>query len=63
MAKIICTDNFNRDTVSDTLVADNVSEYWGRLIVKFLNANYSSNDSPNFFKLEENDYELYVWEP
>jgi hypothetical protein len=35
--KIIQVDNFDREGVSEIFVADNVSEYMGKIIVKLLN--------------------------
>jgi len=61
--KIICTDNFDRESVSDRLVCSNVSEYYGRFIVDSLNDKFSGNESFNFYRLVDNDYELYRWEP
>ncbi len=61
--KIICTDNFDRESVSDRLVCSNVSEYYGRSIVDSLNDKLSGNESFNFYRLVDNDYELYRWEP
>lgn len=33
--KIICTDSYDRDTVSNKLVCDNLNNYYGKLIVDF----------------------------
>lgn len=60
--KIICEDNFNRDYISDWLVAENVSSIMGKRIVKLLN-EYEGKDSPNFYKLVKDDYKLYKFEP
>lgn len=62
--KIISTDNFQRDYKSDSLVCENVSEYYGEMIVKFLNKkNEDDEHNPNFYRLVENDYKLYKFEP
>lgn len=56
--KIVLIDNFGRESIADTLVAENVSSYWGNRIVKLL------NDSPNrhsdeHFNVVDNDYILW----
>ena len=61
--KIIMVDNFNRENVSDTLIAENVSEYFGKKIVKYLNNTFSGDTSPDYFKLVTNDYKLFTFEP
>lgn len=60
--KIIRVDNFNRETVSDLLVCENISQHYGEIIVGLLN-NKESNESPNFFKLVQDDYKLYNFQP
>lgn len=59
--KIIKVDNFDRERVSDFLVAENVNMFWGEHIVKLLNV--TCQNSPDFFKLVENNHVLHVWEP
>jgi len=61
--KIIQVDNFNRDTVSDVLIVEKVSENHAQMIVEALNAKYSGDLSPMFFRVEADDYELYKWSP
>ncbi|MNK84465.1 hypothetical protein D3C87_1043140 [compost metagenome] len=61
--KIICKDNFDRESVNDRLVCENVSEFYGSKIVYFLNDKFSGDYSSDFYKLVEDDYKLYVWEP
>ena len=58
--KIIKVDNYDRETVSDVLIAENINSHWGGRIIKFLNDKY---DSPDFFRLTEDDYKLYEWKP
>ena len=57
--KIICTDNFDRETISDKLVCENVNEYYGNLIVDFLNDKLSGDHSDDFYKLVEDGHKLY----
>lgn len=61
--KIICKDNFDRESVSDQLVCESVNEFYGSKIVDFLNDRFSGDHSPNFYKLVDDNYRLYVWEP
>lgn len=60
--KIICIDNFDRETKSDILICDSVTDYWGTLIVKLLNQN-TRQESDQFFRLVTDDYKLYKFEP
>ncbi len=60
--KIIRTDNFNRDYVSDGLIAKNVNEFFAKLIVKLLN-KYTGTDSQDYFKAVSDDHKLYVYDP
>jgi uncharacterized protein YegJ (DUF2314 family) len=61
--KIISVDNFNRDDVSDKLICENINEYYGKHTVDFLNGKFSGSDSDDFYKLVEDDYKLFIWEP
>ena len=61
--KIVQVDNFDRDTVSDILMAEKVSKNNAEMIVKALNEKYSGNDSPLFFRAESDDYKLHEWKP
>ena len=57
--KIIQVDNFDRDSVSDTLVAENANEYYGKAIVEFLIDKFSGDTSSSYFRLVPDDYKLY----
>ena len=61
--KIVQVDNFNRDTVSDKLIAENVNEYFGKFLVEALNKKYVDDYSPEYYRLMPDDYKLYKWEP
>ena len=61
--KIIKVDNFARDHISDTLVAENVSEWWAKSIVELLNDKYSGDHSPDYFRAVPDDHKLYEFEP
>jgi hypothetical protein len=58
--KIIGVDNYDRENVSDILVAENVNEYYSKLIVKKLNVG---GDESRFYKAVNDDYALYVFDP
>jgi hypothetical protein len=60
--KVIGTDNFSRDSVSDFLVCTNVCEFYGEMIVNMLNKNNGDN-GPTFYRLVPDDHVLYEWEP
>lgn len=60
---IIRTDNFNRDNVSDTMVAENVGTFYAEKITEFLNEKFGGPESPNFYRVVPLDHKLYVWEP
>jgi len=64
--KIICVDNFNREGPGhdDKLVAIVEEPFWGEMIVVLLNTKYDRDpNNPDFFKLVEDDYKLYKFEP
>jgi hypothetical protein len=58
--KIIGTDNFNRDSVADFLVAENIkNEDFGKVMVEALNKKYCRrDDSPYYYRLVADDYRL-----
>ena len=60
--KIIASDNFARETVSDYLVCSDVSEYYGNLFVDVLNSRGGVH-SPRYYRLVPDDHVLYTWEP
>lgn len=60
--KVIGKSNHDKETDSDTLVCENVTEFYGKKIVKALNAEVSDYSS-TFYVLVADDYQLYVWEP
>lgn len=61
--KIIQTDNFDRDYISDRLIAENVNEHFGKFLTKALNEKYGGSDSPEYYKLVPDDYKLHIWKP
>jgi len=60
--KIIGKSNFNYDNVSDTLICDNLSKYYGEKILKFLRDDMGDNDT-YYPKLVDQNYVLYEWKP
>ena len=62
--KIIAVDNFDRDTKSDVLIAENVREFYAEHIAQALNEKFSPGDySQDFFKAVEDNYKLYKFIP
>lgn len=61
--KIVQVDNFDRDNISDVLIAENVNKNFGEFLTKALIDKYSSSNSPDYFRLVPDNYELYKWEP
>ena len=61
--KIICQDNFDRDSISDTLVCENVNEFYANFIRDCLNQKFGGEHAPSFFKVVEDDHKLYIFEP
>ena len=57
--KIIKTDNFCREHIADSLIAENCDQYYGLIIVHHLNEKWG-NSSPHYFRLVENDYKLNI---
>ena len=61
--KIVQTDNFDRENVSESLIAENVPEFWAEKIVTLLNDKYSGSTTSFFCQVKPDDYQLYKWEP
>jgi hypothetical protein len=61
--KIIQVDNFDREIVSDILIAENVPEHFAELIVTYLNNTLSGPCSLDYYKRVPDDYKLYKFEP
>ena len=60
--KIVQFDNFDRDHISDVLVAENVPEIYAKIICEFLIEKHSSEVCGEYFKVVPDDYELYEFE-
>ena len=61
--KIIGKSNFDNEMVNDIIIAENVNEYYGNIIVEFMNEFYVKDSSDYYFHLEPDDYKLYEFEP
>ena len=61
--KIIKVDNFDRESVSDTLIATNISNYYAKLIAALLNEKLSGTHFSDFYRVVEDDYKLYEFTP
>ncbi len=61
--KIIGKDNFDREFGSDILVCENVNEYYGKIIVDFLQQSFHGHYADYYYELVPDDYELYEFKP
>ena len=59
--KIVRRDNFNRESISDCLVAENVSAYYAQKITDCLNVMFKGG--MDFYTVESDDYVLYEFKP
>ncbi len=55
--KIIAVDNFARETVADRLVAENVSDTEGQIMVRALRATCHGTSS-TWYELKDDDFVL-----
>ena len=62
MPKVIAVDNYDRDSVSDRLIEDRLTETHAVERAEQLNRETGANASW-FFKAVPDDYELHKWEP
>lgn len=60
--KVICTDNFNTETRSDSIVCENVTDYYANKIADLLNAD-APDDSRNYYIAVSDDHKLFKFEP
>ncbi len=62
--KIVGVDNFNTETVSDLLVAENIQhKLMAECMCAALNKDYSGDNAPRFYEVKPDDYVLYRYEP
>ena len=58
--KIIRMDNYNRELYDDVLIAKNISKMYGEKITDLFNTD--NKDDNWFYKLVEDNYELFKFE-
>ena len=61
--KIIEVDNFNRESISDKLIASNLTKEESERYVTELNYRYSGESAWYFYKSVSEDYKLYIFDP
>ncbi|TCI26702.1 hypothetical protein EVJ32_04830 [Exiguobacterium sp. SH5S4] len=57
--KIVTRSNFGLDYYKETVVAENVNEYYGTEMVEAWHKQYGSENNSEYLDLVEDDYELY----
>jgi hypothetical protein len=57
--KIIAKSNFDNESVSDILVAENVPQNYALQIVKLMNDHLTSETGPYYYHVVEDQYKLY----
>lgn len=57
--KIITKDNFDRDLFVERVIAENVSESFGKQFVKLWNEEYWHEQSEFYLELVDDDYVPY----
>lgn len=57
--KIIEKDNYDREIISEQTIAENVSEFYAKLICKKLN----EGEGDKFYFAVNDNYVLYIFEP
>ncbi|MEZ2132505.1 MULTISPECIES: hypothetical protein [unclassified Sinorhizobium] len=57
--KIIAKDNFDRESVADILVAENVPEYYAPRIASFLQETHGGEYASRFYEAVGDDYRLW----
>jgi hypothetical protein len=62
--KIIGVSNYDNEMVNDILIAENVSEFYAKIIADLLNKDKrTGGDGTYHYKVVPMDYELYKFEP
>lgn len=54
--KIICTDNFGRESIAESVVAEHMNQPYATFVCEALNKQFSGDTSSSFFKVVEDDY-------
>lgn len=60
--KIIGTDNFNRDNISEFILEEDLTEEEAKKKCEELNSK-ERVDSQTFYVVKPDDYDIYKWEP
>jgi len=60
---IVSISNFDLDDYNESFVARNVRKDFAQGIAGYLNENYSSNDSLDYYVVKPRDYVLKHFEP
>ena len=62
--KIVRTDNFAREHISERLVAENIqNKEEAEVMIGALIDKLTSHSGPNWYKLVDDDYKLHEFEP
>ena len=61
--KIICTDNYDRDHIADTLICQNVKPHYAMTMVEALNTKFGGEHSADYFKHVPHNHKLKSFEP
>jgi len=56
--KIIGVSNFDNESAADILICENISEYFGNIVVAYLNEIAGEYDD-YYFKLVDNDHKQW----
>jgi hypothetical protein len=57
--KIIAKDNFARENVADTLIAENVPSYYAPAIAEYLQSKHGGEQASRYYEAVGNDYVLW----
>lgn len=60
--KVVGVSNFDKETVSDLLIAENVILTWAVRFAKLCN-EFVGDDNRYHFVVKLDDYKLYKWSP
>lgn len=57
--KIIAKDNFDRESVADVLIAENVPLYYASSIAHFLQERHGGEQASRYYKAVDDNYVLW----
>lgn len=60
--KIIITDNYGRDNISEQVFLENLPEGKANQLVSMINVSPNRPDT-HWYVVEHDDYKPYTWEP